>query len=123
MLHDALGTEIQNCFVLHGRLSRKQRASVLSELESLDADAPRILLATGRLISEGFDHPPLDTFRIPDSIKLSIFRLFSNSLYRSVLVLRLKLAQWEFISTASNLSWDYSLTIDQYWSERSRRLL
>ncbi|SHJ91803.1 Helicase conserved C-terminal domain-containing protein [Malonomonas rubra DSM 5091] len=61
LLHDALGPELQNCFVLHGRLSKKQRASVLSELESLDADAPRILLATGRLIGEGFDHPPLDT--------------------------------------------------------------
>lgn len=61
LLYDALGVEIQNCFVLHGRLSKKQRASILFELESLDADAPRILLATGRLIGEGFDHPPLDT--------------------------------------------------------------
>ena len=24
-------------------------------------DTPRILLATGRLVGEGFDHPPLDT--------------------------------------------------------------
>lgn len=60
-LHDALGTKAENCFVLHGRLSKKQRATVISELESLDDDAPRILLATGRLIGEGFDHPPLDT--------------------------------------------------------------
>ena len=61
LLQETLGSEIQNCFVLHGRLSKKQRASVLSELESLDADAPRVLLATGRLIGEGFDHSPLDT--------------------------------------------------------------
>ncbi|MDA3902959.1 MAG: DEAD/DEAH box helicase family protein [Desulfuromusa sp.] len=60
-LYEALGTKIQNCFVLHGRLPKKQRATVLSELESLDAGEPRILLATGRLIGEGFDHPPLDT--------------------------------------------------------------
>lgn len=60
-LHDALSTKAENCFILHGRLSKKQRATVISELESLDDDAPRILLATGRLVGEGFDHPPLDT--------------------------------------------------------------
>ncbi len=27
----------------------------------MEASAPRVLLATGRLIGEGFDHPPLDT--------------------------------------------------------------
>lgn len=48
-------------FVLHGRVSKKQRATVITELESLSADAPRILLATGKLVGEGFDHPPLDT--------------------------------------------------------------
>lgn len=61
LLHEALDPNVKNCFVLHGRLPKKQRASVLSELEELEADAPRILLATGRLIGEGFDHPPLDT--------------------------------------------------------------
>lgn len=48
-------------FVLHGRMSRKQRATVLSSLDALPPDAPRVLLATGKLIGEGFDHPPLDT--------------------------------------------------------------
>ena len=33
----------------------------MAELEALDGVAPRVLLATGRLIGEGFDHPPLDT--------------------------------------------------------------
>jgi superfamily II DNA or RNA helicase len=27
----------------------------------MGADVPRVLLATGRLVGEGFDHPPLDT--------------------------------------------------------------
>ncbi|HLD68916.1 MAG TPA: DEAD/DEAH box helicase family protein, partial [Pseudomonas sp.] len=48
-------------FVLHGRMSKKQRAAVVSALEALPADAPRILLASGKLVGEGFDHPPLDT--------------------------------------------------------------
>jgi superfamily II DNA or RNA helicase len=48
-------------FVLHGRMSRKQRSALVASLDALPPDAPRILLATGRLVGEGFDHPPLDT--------------------------------------------------------------
>jgi superfamily II DNA or RNA helicase len=48
-------------FVLHGRMSKKQRATLISEIEALPPDEPRILLATGKLVGEGFDHPPLDT--------------------------------------------------------------
>jgi superfamily II DNA or RNA helicase len=60
-LHKGLGNEVEHCFVLHGRLSKKQRASIFSELKSLEGSTPHVLLATGRLIGEGFDHPPLDT--------------------------------------------------------------
>lgn len=56
-LREALGDEVENCFILHGRLSKKQRAVVFAELDALDGAAPRVLLATGRLIGEGFDHP------------------------------------------------------------------
>ena len=48
-------------FVLHGRMSRKQRAALVADLDKLPPDLPRILLATGKLVGEGFDHPPLDT--------------------------------------------------------------
>lgn len=57
----ALGAEAPPRFVLHGRMSRKQRATLIAELDALPPDAPRILLATGKLVGEGFDHPPLDT--------------------------------------------------------------
>ncbi len=48
-------------FKLHGRMSKKQRAILISELNALPPDAPRILLSTGKLVGEGFDHPPLNT--------------------------------------------------------------
>ncbi|MCD8537108.1 MAG: hypothetical protein LRY56_06275, partial [Burkholderiaceae bacterium] len=35
--------------------------AVLQRLQSLPENSPRILLATGKLIGEGFDHAPLDT--------------------------------------------------------------
>jgi hypothetical protein len=31
------------------------------DLDALLPDAPRVLLSTGKLVGEGFDHPPLDT--------------------------------------------------------------
>ena len=48
-------------FVLHGRMPRKQRAALVVDLDALPPDAPRVLLSTGKLVGEGFDHPPLDT--------------------------------------------------------------
>ena len=49
------------CHILHGRLSRKQRTIVLDELKAMSDATARVILATGRLIGEGFDHSPLDT--------------------------------------------------------------
>jgi len=60
-LRQALGMRVSPLLVLHGRMSAKQRASLLQELEALPADAPRVLLSTGKLVGEGFDHAPLDT--------------------------------------------------------------
>ena len=57
----ALIGKVPALFVLHGRLSMKQRAAVIAELDTLSPDAPRVLLATGKLVGEGFDHPPLNT--------------------------------------------------------------
>ena len=57
----ALTEKIPSLFVLHGRMSKKLRARVIAELDALPPDTPRVLLATGKLVGEGFDHPPLDT--------------------------------------------------------------
>jgi superfamily II DNA or RNA helicase len=57
----ALAEQVPNLFLLHGRLSARQRSATLAALQALPPDAPRIVVATGRLVGEGFDHPPLDT--------------------------------------------------------------
>lgn len=57
----ALDGEIPQLFLLHGRMPRKQRAALIEKLDALPSEAPRVLLATGRLVGEGLDHPPLDT--------------------------------------------------------------
>jgi Helicase conserved C-terminal domain len=57
----ALVGKVPAPFVLHGRMSKKQRASLITELNALSPNASRILLATAKLVGEGFDHPPLDT--------------------------------------------------------------
>jgi superfamily II DNA or RNA helicase len=48
-------------FILHGRMSRRERSETIALLDALPPDAPRAVLATGRLVGEGSDHPPLDT--------------------------------------------------------------
>jgi superfamily II DNA or RNA helicase len=62
---DAIGTvlagRVPKLFTLHGRMSKKERAALISELDALPTEAPRVLLSTGKLVGEGFDHPPLDT--------------------------------------------------------------
>ncbi|MEC4749572.1 DEAD/DEAH box helicase family protein [Methylomicrobium sp. Wu6] len=57
----ALTGKIPPPFVLHGRMRKKQRATLIKALDELPPDEPRVLLVTGKLVGEGFDHPPLDT--------------------------------------------------------------
>lgn len=63
-LEQALAGQIENLFALHGHMTKKQRALLLEALEALPGEAPRALLAAGRLVGEGFDHPPLDTLML-----------------------------------------------------------
>jgi superfamily II DNA or RNA helicase len=83
LLREILGEEIEHCFVLHGRLPKKQRAGILSALAELGDTTPHVLLATGRLIGEGFDHPPLDTLvlAMPISWK-GILQQYTGRLHR-----------------------------------------
>lgn len=57
----ALDGQVPAPLVLHGRMSKKERAAIIADLDELPPEAPRVLLATGKLVGEGFDHPALDT--------------------------------------------------------------
>ncbi|WP_137817570.1 DEAD/DEAH box helicase family protein [Pseudomonas sp. 2FG] len=60
-IEERLSGRVENLFTLHGRLSKKQRAALMGEMAALPSDVPRVILATGKLVGEGFDHPALDT--------------------------------------------------------------
>lgn len=61
---EVLKLEVSRVFILHGRMSRKQRTATTTELDTLPSSAARILLASGKLVGEGFDHPALDTLAL-----------------------------------------------------------
>ncbi|MGQ0652197.1 MAG: TOTE conflict system archaeo-eukaryotic primase domain-containing protein [Betaproteobacteria bacterium] len=86
LIENVLNGAIASLFVLHGRLPKPQRAKVLEELCALPPGTPRVLLATGRLIGEGFDHPPLDTLvlAMPISWKGTL-QQYAGRLHRSYL--------------------------------------
>lgn len=60
-LADALQNKIEHVLVLQGGMGKKQLAALQARLLSIPDDAPRILLATGRYLGEGFDDARLDT--------------------------------------------------------------
>lgn len=109
----AFAGQIENLFALHGRMSRKQRTTLLEALEALPGDAPRVLLATGRLVGEGFDHPPLDTLMLamPISWKGTL-QQYAGRLHR------------EHASKSDVLIYDYVDTgnpaLERMWEKRQR---
>jgi superfamily II DNA or RNA helicase len=60
-LAESLREDVPNFVVLHGGIQVKARRAALKRLADLSADEPRLVLATGRYIGEGFDDPRLDT--------------------------------------------------------------
>jgi superfamily II DNA or RNA helicase/very-short-patch-repair endonuclease len=60
-LAEQLSAGIQHLIVLRGGMGRTEAAAVVARLATIPEDEPRALLATGRLIGEGFDDARLDT--------------------------------------------------------------
>ena len=61
ILATALRPHLPNIITLQGGMGRKLLATALAQLQAVPAGQPRVLLATGRFIGEGFDDPRLDT--------------------------------------------------------------
>jgi hypothetical protein len=57
----ALANRVQNVFVLKGGMGKKQRRSVAEAMAIVPEAVPRVILATGSYIGEGFDDARLDT--------------------------------------------------------------
>lgn len=56
-----LEADVPNLVVLRGGMGAGERKAVVERLRAIPDDAPRVLLATGRYIGEGFDDARLDT--------------------------------------------------------------
>lgn len=60
-LVDRLAPHVPELVALHGDVTPRRRRAAVARLAALSADEPRLVLATGRFIGEGFDDPRLDT--------------------------------------------------------------
>jgi superfamily II DNA or RNA helicase len=61
LLFEKLVRRVPNVFVMKGGMGKRQRDSTASEILAVPDGQPRVILATGRYIGEGFDDARLDT--------------------------------------------------------------
>lgn len=61
VIAELVGREIGHVFPMLGGTGKKAMRRMLDEMEALPAAEPRILVATGQFLGEGFDCPRLDT--------------------------------------------------------------
>jgi superfamily II DNA or RNA helicase len=52
---------VEHVFIMKGGMGKKQRRALFEKLVSIPDDVPRVILATGSYIGEGFDDSRLDT--------------------------------------------------------------
>jgi superfamily II DNA or RNA helicase len=57
----SIGDELPNLVVLHRSIKPKARRAAMTQLAEQSDHEPRLILATGRYLGEGFDDPRLDT--------------------------------------------------------------
>jgi superfamily II DNA or RNA helicase len=61
VLAHLLAERIQNVFTMAGGMGKKQRKQLMEHIAAVPADEPRVIVATGRYLGEGFDDARLDT--------------------------------------------------------------
>ncbi|OGG05130.1 MAG: restriction endonuclease subunit R [Candidatus Glassbacteria bacterium RIFCSPLOWO2_12_FULL_58_11] len=78
-----LSDKVDHLIAFQGGMGRKQLKAALEKLETLPDNAPRLILATGRFLGEGFDDARLDTLflALPVSWK-GILVQYSGRLHR-----------------------------------------
>jgi superfamily II DNA or RNA helicase len=60
-LAERLRASVPGLVTLHGNVTPRRRRQALARLAALEPNEPRLVLATGRFVGEGFDDPRLDT--------------------------------------------------------------
>ncbi|MFA4965336.1 MAG: DEAD/DEAH box helicase family protein [Thermoleophilia bacterium] len=60
-LATTLGESVAHVFVMSGGMGSRARRTITEAMTATPADAPRIVVATGRCVGEGFDDARLDT--------------------------------------------------------------
>ncbi len=61
LLAGLLSQRLQNVIVMTGGMGKKQRQRLAEQIASIPMDQPRVIVATGRYLGEGFDDERLDT--------------------------------------------------------------
>lgn len=74
----------KNVIVLRGKLGKKQREALRAQVASIPDDQERVVIATGKLIGEGFDDARLDTLFLVHPISWSgTLQQYAGRLHRS----------------------------------------
>ncbi|MDQ0194741.1 DEAD/DEAH box helicase family protein [Paenibacillus wynnii] len=74
----------KNVIVLRGGIGKKQREALRAQIASIPDDQERVVIATGKLIGEGFDDARLDTLFLVHPISWSgTLQQYAGRLHRS----------------------------------------
>ncbi len=61
VLYEKLVDKVRNIFILKGGLRKKERLEIISSIKMIKENEPRLIIATGKFLGEGFDDSRLDT--------------------------------------------------------------